>query len=40
MTDRGIPCVMAMHVLGELKIVFKAFREFVVEKVVDEEDVF
>ena len=40
MTDRGISCIVAMHVLGELEIVFKAFGEFVVEVVVDEEDIF
>ena len=40
MTDRGISCIVAMHVLGELEIVFKTFREFVVEVVVDEEDIF
>ncbi len=40
MTDRGISCIVAMHVLGELEIVFKTFWEFVVEVVVDEEGIF
>ena len=35
MTDRGISCIVAMHVLGELEIVFKTFGEFVVEKIAN-----